>query len=146
MAKCRNCGRDISSFDKDICPYCGTLNPIEDNYQTKDVTSIIPKVEGEVKLKKQKSLLTYLLLGIFFGIFGVEYFYLKKWKEGLISIALTLLITGGLGSIFFFLVDPLKNAWGYLLPLLVCFLASFVYSLLTFLKGNVKDNENDEVI
>ena len=29
MPNCRNCGARITKFDKDICPVCGTKNPLQ---------------------------------------------------------------------------------------------------------------------
>ena len=76
MPICKNCHRTISKFDKDMCPYCGTGNPIEDNYQTKDVTSFIKATKTSGDLYKSKSRKTAGFLWLFLGSLGIHNFFL----------------------------------------------------------------------
>ena len=42
MYKCKKCHQALTKFDKDICPYCGTVRPLEgQSDETQDVTQII---------------------------------------------------------------------------------------------------------
>jgi hypothetical protein len=143
MPKCRNCHHEISSFDKDICPFCGTENPIASDYKTQDMTQFVDPVSGDYKLYKSKAKKTMALLTMFLGCFGVGFFYIEKKKEGLISLLVTLLWTGGLGSLLFFLVAPLHNALGYVLPFLAIYLAFFIFSLFLFHNDSLKDGNGE---
>jgi TM2 domain-containing membrane protein YozV len=127
MPQCKNCHREISKFDSDVCPFCGTPHPIDDNYKTKDMTQFVDPVSGDYKLYKSKSKLTAGLLCSLAGEFGAHSFYLGFWKRGLIELAISLVLIGGVGSILFF-CTPL-SIWGYLIPwfALIAFYACLSY-------------------
>ena len=46
MPTCRNCGARLSKFDKDICPVCGTPDPL------KGVTSETVEITSQVDLSQ----------------------------------------------------------------------------------------------
>jgi TM2 domain-containing membrane protein YozV len=50
-----------------------------------------------------KSRMTYIMLGIFLGIFGAHSFYAGFWKRGLLQLGLTLLS--------FFYASPITLVW-----------------------------------
>jgi hypothetical protein len=142
MPQCKNCHREISNFDTDICPYCGTPHPIDDNYKTMDMTSHIDPVTGKYELYKSKSKTTAGLLCLFLGIFGAPYFYIKFPKKGLLAILATILVVGGSGSfLYFFEVLPIYLA--FLTPLGVMWVYWAVYSVYFFRKDSLKDGNGE---
>jgi len=143
MPKCRNCHREITNFDKDICPYCGTPNPIEDGYKTQDMTQFVDPITSDYKLYKSKSKKTMGLLMVFLGAFGVPYFYVGKMKNGIISLLITLILVGGGGSILFLLVPGLHNVLAYLMPLAVMMIVFALFSLRIFHSDSLKDGNGE---
>lgn len=121
MPNCKYCHKTISTFDNDICPHCGALNPIEEDYKTKDITSFIDPVSGEYKLYKSKSKKTFLILNATLGIFGASYFYLGFLLKGFICLFSSLVLILGIGFALFF--TCLNNAFAFLIPFfaLICF-------------------------
>lgn len=94
MAKCKYCHETISKLDKDICPFCGGLKPLEGvGDYTEDITKAFDPIKQdpdmEVNFKKKQ---TAGLLAIFLGIFGANFFYTKKNKLGFISLGVTLVL------------------------------------------------------
>lgn len=145
MPKCRYCDEEISRLDKDICPYCGGLNPLKDSSDyTEDITETIAEInllkEEQVKLKSR---LIAGLLAIFFGIFGGHLFYLGKNKLASISLSVSLAFIAGLGSILFFTTTALHNAFGYLLPYFILELFMIIVSILIFTRNDIKDAKGD---
>ncbi len=140
MPICKNCHRTISKFDKDMCPYCGAENPIEDNYQTKDVTSFIKATSSENKLYKSKSKKLTGFLCAFLGSLGIHNFYLGYVKKAVIELLVTLVLVGGIGTLLFMFVAPLKNASAYLLPFGVVFLFYFFASIHYFKNDSLVDS------
>jgi hypothetical protein len=53
--------------------------------------------------RQPKSRMTYIMLGIFLGIFGAHSFYAGYWKRGLLQVGLTLLS--------FFYASPITAVW-----------------------------------
>ena len=88
MPTCRYCHKEISAFDKDVCPYCGTPHPIDDNYKTKDMTQFVDPVTGNYKLYKSKTRKAAGLLCLFMGFSGAQYFYLEELKRGILSLVI----------------------------------------------------------
>ena len=119
MPQCKNCHREITKFDNDVCPYCGTVHPIDENYKTKDMTQFVDPVSGNYQLYKSKTKKTAALLAIFLGWTGALFFYLGFKKKGLDAILATVAIIGGVGSLLFFTVSEMRNfGLGYLLAFL----------------------------
>jgi TM2 domain-containing membrane protein YozV len=142
MPKCRYCHKEISALlDKDVCPYCGIKNPIEDNYKTKDMTAFVDPVTGNYKLYKSKSKRLTGLLCLTLGYFGVHNFYLRFFKKALLDIAITLVAVGGIGSLLFFLT-PL-GVWGYLIPFFAVWLGFVGLSVYFYKKDSLKDGNGE---
>lgn len=137
MPKCKNCGRQISRFDADLCPYCGEEKPFEAGYETQDMTSFVKPITGEGELKKSKSKVACGLLCLFLGIFGAHYFYLGFKNKGIICsiFALAIAIGGGLILGFSF-PDNLALAF---VPLEIVYLFFIVFSLRYFISSDEKD-------
>jgi hypothetical protein len=143
MPTCRNCHREISNYDKDICPYCGTEHPIDEGYKTKDITQFVDPVTGDYKLYKSKSKKAFVLLTVFLGVFGVGYFYIGKKKAAIISLVSTVAWTAALGSLLFFLAEPLHNALGYLIPFFVAYIFFVVYGLVISRSDSLRDGNGE---
>ncbi len=139
MPICKNCHRTISKFDKDMCPYCGTENPIEDNYQTKDVTSFIKATKTNGGLYKSKSRKIAGFLCLFLGAFGIHNFFLGFVKKGILEFLFTSIFVGGIGSLLFLFVNPFKNAFAFILPFLICFLFYAFASVRIFKNDSLTD-------
>lgn len=143
MPQCRNCHRQISNYDKDICPFCGTPNPIADDYKTQDMTQFVDPITGDYKLYKSKSkkVTAYLMLTL--GFTGAPYFYTLKTKAAIVVLVTSLLFIGGLGSLFFFLVPALHNVLGYIIPLAVLYLIYAIMSIRIFKGDSLKDGNGE---
>ena len=117
MAKCKYCGETISRLDKEVCPFCGGRKPLLDNeYQTEDMTKALDSLKEEDR-PKAKSKIVAAILTFLLGIFGVNSYYLGRYKLGLIVLGISALSIGGVGTIFFFTF--LHNVFAYLIPLFV---------------------------
>ena len=102
MPNCRNCGARISKFDADICPVCGTKDPLKGvSSETIEITSQIDLSdfkEGQKVVRRRKVLLA-LFLAI--GFTAAPFFYLKKKKFAVLWLILNLLFIGGIFAVFF---------------------------------------------
>lgn len=142
MPLCKNCHREISRFDSDVCPYCGEPHPIEDDYKTKDMTKFLDPVKEEEGLYRSKRKLAYVLLTFFLGPFGAGEFYIGKMKSGLAYLILTFLFLALFGTAFYFLVPGIGAYWfliGYALPFALG--AGKAVSLVT--KDDLKDGNGE---
>lgn len=137
MPECKNCHRTISSFDNDVCPYCGERNPIDHNYKTKDITQFVDPITGDYKLYKSKSKKTMAFLMLGLGMFGVPYFYIGKWQRGLAELVISLVLIAGLGSVLFF--TCLANAFAYLIPFFVLLVFYALMSIRVYKSETIKD-------
>lgn len=82
------------------------------------------------KVSKKSYAVAVCLAGVF-GIVGIEYFYIGRWAEGLLNLALF-----GATLYFFFT--------GNILAALVFFAVDFIHSTVTtimLLTGNFRDGE-----
>lgn len=142
MPVCRHCKSRISKFDKDRCPICGELNPLEGvNSDTVEITSNINISSSDYADYKPKKRKTFLLLSCLIGWTGLQFFYLNYLRAGLIWLAVNLAILAGGFSAFFFGVHSLLL--GLLIPLSIIYAANIVFGIVIFLKPSFKDgNEN----
>ena len=118
MPKCRYCHESISRLDKDICPFCGGKKPLEGiDDSTIDITKVFDPLQLKEKKLNPRSKKVAGILSICLGIFGVDEFYIFRSKRALITLIITLLLIGGLGTILF--LFALKNVFGFLIPYFV---------------------------
>lgn len=144
MPICKYCHKTISNFDKDVCPYCGEKDPIEENYETKDMTQFVNPVTGEYKLYKTKSRKVAAILCFFFGFLGASSFYLGFWKRGLAILSGSIAITLAIGlTLHLGFGVPSPSYLCYLIPLLALLLVSMVCSIRYMLKDSVKDKNGE---
>lgn len=137
MPVCKNCHRNISSFDCDICPYCGEKNPIEENYKTKDITQFVDPIKGDYELYKSKSKKKTVILMAALGVFGAAYFYLGYYKRAILELSISIISILGIGFLLFF--TCLSNAFAFLIP----FFALFLFYLLDALRISKDDTLKD---
>lgn len=142
MAKCKYCHEVISRLDKEICPFCGGVRPLEGtDTSTQDVTKVINQLDHPVKIKHHKRIIAAILAAIF-GFLGAHHIYLGKYKKGLITLGVCLFLIAGIGSIIFFAVSW-KSPFAYLIP----YFATEVYSLFSayiyLTKHNVQDSHGE---
>ena len=116
MAKCKYCHETISRLDKEVCPFCGGIKPLEGtDTSTQDVTKVIDQIgDGNVKIKHKKRVIAAILAATV-GIFGLHLVYTGKYKKALIISVSVLAFIGILGIINFFAIG-LKNIWAFLIP------------------------------
>ncbi len=144
MPICKYCHHTISNFDKDICPFCGEKNPIDNAYETKDMTQFVNPVTGDYKLYKSKSRKMASFLCLFLGSFGVHSFYLGFVKRGIVELLLSLAFIGVLGSLLAFAFNlgwPIPIC--FLLPLALVFVCYAFVSIRYFTKDSLKDKRGE---
>ncbi|MFA6620460.1 MAG: NINE protein [Bacilli bacterium] len=143
MPQCKNCHREITKFDNDVCPYCGTPHPIDENYKTKDMTQFVDPVTGNYQLYKSKSKKTAALLAIFLGWTGANFFYLGYKKNGMTALLVSILVIGGGGSLLYFTT---KMGWlGYLTSFVIAWI--FYPGLaIRYLKSDTYKDANGEFL
>ena len=146
MPNCRNCGARISKFDSDICPVCGTKDPLKGVHSdTIEVTGQIDLnhfTEGQKVVRRRKKL---LLLFLLCGFTGAPFFYLKKKKQGILWLILNLVILCGLFALLFFLFH-LHIAIAIVLPVLVVYAISGVLGAIYNFLPDLKDGEGEFVV
>lgn len=143
MAKCKNCGEEISRLDKDICPFCGTRKPLEGNDNaTQDFTKAFDPIECNVEEIKHKSRKIAGILAIFLGVFGAHMFYLNRKKIGFILIAITVMFVATLGSILFF-TNAIPNALAFLIPYFVLEIMMIISGIMIFIRHDLVDGDGE---
>ena len=141
MPYCKNCHQEITRFDSDICPYCGTPHPIAEGYETMDVTRGFGSLQGHYELPKAKKKKTAVILTATLGIFGVHHFYMGFKIRGIIAILITILAVAGVGSIFLLL--PLPPYLGYVIMLGCIILFHLVEAFALAKTDSPKDGKGD---
>ena len=126
MPYCRNCGARITKFEKDICPVCGTRNPLDGaSSDTVEITSQLDLGAKENrKLYKAHFRLNTFIWFIFLGWTGAGFFYLAFKKRGLIWLLCNLAVLGGLIALFALVVLDSKNWLAYAAPVSVVYLVN----------------------
>ena len=137
MPVCRYCGSRIGKFDKDRCPICGELNPLEG--VTSDTVEITTEVglSDEFKDYNPKTKLKFFLLSALIGWLGIQFHYIRYFKAGLIWMAINLAILGGGFSAFYFGLHSLLLA--ILIPVLLVYASNISLGLAVLKKTSIKD-------
>ena len=146
MPNCRNCGARLSKFDKDICPVCGTKNPLEGvSSETVEITSQIDLSsfkEGQKVVRRRKTL---LILFVACGFTASQFFYLKKKKFAVLWLAINLLILVGL----FFLLSMFPGIHlivAIIVPIVFTYLMNSIMGVIYYFLPNLKDGEGEFVV
>lgn len=146
MPSCRNCGARLSKFDKDICPVCGVLKPLEGvDSETVEITSQVDLSgfqAGQKVVRRRKTLLLYFLL---LGFTGAPFFYLKQKKNAIIWLLANLAVIGGLFAFFFFALN-LHIALAIILPILTVYILNTCVALVYYFLPDLKDGEGEFVV
>ena len=146
MPNCRNCGARITKFDKDICPVCGTKNPLQGvGSDTMEVTSQIDLnnfTEGQKVVCRRKKLLLFFLA---IGFTGAPFFYLKNKKAGVFWLILNLILLGGIFSLFFFVINP-PLVVSIIVPIAVVYVLSAIVGAIYNFLPDLKDGEGEFVV
>ena len=142
MPNCKNCGSRISKFDKDICPICGQIKPLEGvNSETVEITGYINIDKNEYGVKYKKRWVIFLL-SFFLGPLGIQFLYLAYYKVALIFLATN--------AIFFtaiFLPFALSGSWlmGLIISLGIMYLVSIGIGIYFLFKQSLKDGRGELV-
>ena len=145
MPKCKNCNNRIDRFNKDRCPICGVEHPFDGvSSDTIEITTNIDvdSVDTDYKPCRKKTLLFYFCL---LGIFGAPFFYLRKFKDGVIQL-LANAIAIGIMSFFLAVYTPLGNLYGILLAFGVMYALNIIFGLVYISQPNLKDGRGEFVI
>ena len=145
MPNCKNCGARISKFDKDICPVCGTKNPLEGvSSETVEITSQIDLnnfVEGQkVVCRRMKMLILFLAC----GFTAAQFFYLKRKKFAVLWLIINLVIMAAV----YFLLSMFRT------PLAVCiivavlstYILNSIMGAIYYFLPDLKDGEGEFVV
>lgn len=146
MPNCRNCGARITKFDKDICPVCGTKNPLQGvSSETVEITTQIDVSkfkEGQKVVCRRKTL---LLLFLCIGFLGIPFFYLKEKKKGVIYLIINLICMVAIfASCYFLLKWPLVAS--ILIPFGFAYLENFIVGFIYYFLPDLKDGEGEFVV
>ena len=146
MPNCRNCGARISKFDKDICPVCGTKNPLSGvSSETVEITSQIDLngfVEGQKIVCRRKKLLVLFLAC---GFTAAPFFYLKKKKFAIFWLILNLLILGGLFALLY-LLPNVHIAVAIIVPILTSYALNSILGVIYNFLPDLKDGNGEFVV
>ena len=146
MPNCRNCGARLSKFDTDICPVCGTKDPLKGvSSETIEITSQVDLnefQEGQKVIRRRKKMLVLFLT---LGFAGVGYFYLKRKRDALICIAISLLLISS-GFLLLHLVAGLGIALSIVIPCVLDYLIFAIFGLIYFFTPDFKDGEGEFVV
>lgn len=143
MSKCKNCGANLSRLDKDICPFCGTLKPLEGQDDvTEDITKTFDPIKLDLDNVKYKSRIVAAVLAMTLGVFGIHAFYLKKYKLGLALLITTIVFVAGLGSALYF-TGAIHNVLAFLIPYFVMEVAMIGSGLMILLRRDIVDGNGE---
>ena len=146
MPNCRNCGARLTKFDNDICPVCGTKDPLKGvSSETIEITSQIDindfKEGQKVVCRKQKVFLLFALL----GLFGAGYFYLKQKKLAILWLVTNLLLLAAVFMLLFFAAH-LHIALAVIIPILTVYIINIVVGAVYYFVPNLKDGEGEFIV
>ena len=146
MPSCRNCGARLSKFDKDICPVCGQVNPLEGvSSETIEITSQVDLANFKAGQKVVRRRKTMLILSLVIGWCGAQFFYIKQKTFAIIWLLINLAILGGLFALLYFLVK-MQIALAIIIPFATAYLINIVTALVLYYRKDLKDGEGEFVV
>ena len=138
MAKCKYCHEVISRLDKEVCPFCGGIRPLDGtDTSTQDVTKVIDQLEHPVKIKHKKRLVA-ALLAFLFGFIGAPHFYLGKNKKGFLTVLICVPFIVIIGLVLYLAVGW-KSPLAFLIPYFVIELYSIFTGYVYLTRHNIQD-------
>jgi hypothetical protein len=146
MPKCKHCHSNITKFDKERCPICGGLNPLDGQAsETTDVTQLIETMPEEKKNElniKQKSKKVASFLLMFLGAFSADEFYLGFIISGIIRIFINILFVAGVFTALYLLkiiIGQHALLYSSLIAVGSLFLVYIVLGIISLFKTDRKD-------
>lgn len=140
MPYCKYCNERISKLDKDICPFCGSVKPLQGvESKTTDITQTIDPVGTQDIKYKHKSKKVLFLLSLL-GPFGGPFYYLDYPKTGLLFLAITIFFVGGSGLVMG-LLSILSWPLAFIIPFIVVELMHIIFGLILIRKHNLRDKK-----
>ena len=142
MPICRNCKSRISKLDKDRCPICGEINPLDGvTSDTIEVTSDIDLSNEAFSDYKPKRRKTFLILSLVIGWTSAQFFYLKFFKLAFIALAINLAMAAAFFFPFFFgLHDVVLSI---VAPICVLYGANIALGIYFYRRPTLKDAEGN---
>ena len=140
MPKCKYCHENITRFDKEICPFCGSKKPLEGvDDATYDITQCIDIINNKDKSTKfaQKKRTTNALLCMFLGFFGADAFYLGFKNIGIFRIVINIILASGISLVLFFLTK--LNYLAFIIGFGSIFAIYFIFGIVNFFIKGKKD-------
>lgn len=146
MPFCKNCGARLSrTKDKDICPVCGTKNPLEGALSDTDaVTKDIYLAQIKDKPYKPCSRMIAFLLSLICGWSGSAFFYLRFIKIGIVYAICNIAFVCGLSCILYF-ASQSGLLLSILLPIIIIYIVNLALAVFFMVKGNFKDGRGELV-
>lgn len=144
MPKCRNCGARLSKFDKDVCPVCGTKNPLEGvTSETVEITSQLNIDSEEFETYKPCTKANAFALFASIGFTGAGLFYLNYFHLAIIWAFINIgVLIGGIGSLLAFFTN-VGILWGYLIMVIASYVINIIIGIIVYLKPNMKDGRGE---
>lgn len=147
MPVCKYCNARISNHDKDLCPVCGGLRPLDGapSSETIEFTQGIDITDDSVRGQTPRTKNNTMLLFILIGWTGLGFNYLRyKISKVLIWLVTNLAIMGGLGSILCF-ATPLSFV-GFIISVGISYLINIVIGLIYKFRPNMKDGQGELIL
>ena len=138
MPACRNCGARLTKFDKDVCPVCGTKNPLEGvTSDTVEMTSFINMEQNrDVRVKKKS---TMLFCSFIAGFTGLPFFYLHAIKKGIICLLLNLAYFGMSFVLFYLVLEVQPAIIAIILNIIIMYFVNALVGIELYFKDSLKD-------
>ena len=145
MPYCRNCHTRITKFEKDICPVCGTRNPLDGaSSDTVEITSQLDLGDkANRKVYKAHFRLNTFIWFLFLGWTGAGFFYLNFKKRGLIWLLCNVVVLAGLIALFAFVILDYKNWLAYAAPVSIVYLVNIGAAVYYLCKKDIKDGNGE---
>jgi len=143
MPACRNCGARLTKFDKDICPVCGTKNPLEGvTSDTIEMTSFIDMENNkDFRVKKRTKMLFFAFIA---GFTGLEFFYLHDIRKGVTCACLNV-IYFAVSFILFCIVLELNPWITVLLNFITMYFVNSLVGVELYFTDSLKDGYGEFV-
>ena len=143
MPICKYCRSRITRFDKDICPICGTKNPLEGvSSETVEITSNFDLTAEELKTFRPHTKLRTSIFLATLGWTGLAQFYLHYNLQAVLWMILELALIAG-GFTLFYFVANMGIVLSIVLPIVIVYVLNIALAIITYFKHNLKDAKGE---
>lgn len=143
MPVCKNCGARISKLNNDICPVCGTRNPLQGvSSETVEITSQLDANSLEYKNYRPISRMVAFILSALIGFSGAALFYMRYFKLAIIHLSINIILFVGMFLLIFF-VGQLSPFLSIFIPLAILYAINILLGLFILLKNDLKDGRGE---